>query len=168
MSYKIGVRTLGDPDFVFNELYFASEQEANLYRIDLFSRWTALIDTKIVESLEPVNVQWENGVLKFIGHEDIPLKPEDEGRVVDDVYVPNEDDIRWAKQMLTLVADKGILAFPATKLIYEVDHEAKTLTLLNPEIFGKPGIAGEASLLVHRRTIVTFREVGYSVVEKSQ
>lgn len=79
MSYRVGVRTSQDTNFVFNQLIFATETEANDYRIDLFSRWTALVDAKIFESLEPVNVQWKEGSLIFLDDPDIPLKPEDEG-----------------------------------------------------------------------------------------
>lgn len=77
-------------------------------------------------------------------------------------YVPRPDDILWAIQMLTLVAHEGILSFPTTKLIYRVNHKEKILTLLNPEILGDED-EGEYSTVVHRRTIATFREVGYFV-----
>lgn len=78
-------------------------------------------------------------------------------------YTPGPDDLVWGIRMLTLINDGGVLAFPATKLLYLVSHTDKTLTLLDPEI-----LEDEFSAIVHRRTINTFHELGYMVLVKEE
>jgi hypothetical protein len=55
MSFKAGVKTKGDPDWVFNELRFGTYEEAEAYVKDLFHRWTAVQEYTVVESTDPVN-----------------------------------------------------------------------------------------------------------------
>lgn len=40
-------------------------------------------------------------------------------------YKPQPKDIEWAKRVLALIAESGIVVFPATKLEYMVLHSAK-------------------------------------------
>jgi hypothetical protein len=68
VNFRVGVITMDDPDWVFNKLRFATEEEANGYRIALFTKWTALVDAKVFETTEPVNVQWD-GKLIFLQNE---------------------------------------------------------------------------------------------------
>jgi len=55
-SYKAEVNTAGDPAGVFtgNGLRFATRQEALDYVADLAMRWTAVRETRVVESEDPV------------------------------------------------------------------------------------------------------------------
>ena len=61
MSYKLGVKTPGDVEFISNALCFETEKEAEDYGRDLFSRWTAVKETKVSLSDEPVNHRFING-----------------------------------------------------------------------------------------------------------
>lgn len=66
MSYKLGVKIPGDTEFVFNALRFETEKEAEEYGIDLFSRWTAVRETWVITSDEPVNYRFINGQAEWI------------------------------------------------------------------------------------------------------
>lgn len=79
MTYRVGVKTARDPDWVFNGLVFATEQEADSYRVDLFGMWSALVDATVLETTAPANVRWVDGKLEFIDHPDIHITLEDEG-----------------------------------------------------------------------------------------
>jgi len=61
MSFKLGVKTPGDAEFVSNALTFETEKEAEEYGRDLFSRWMAVKETKVLPSDEPVNYRFING-----------------------------------------------------------------------------------------------------------
>ena len=56
MSYKAEVQTAGDGDkWSGNGLRFATKEAAEQYVQNLMYRWTAVTDTRVVESEEPVN-----------------------------------------------------------------------------------------------------------------
>jgi hypothetical protein len=73
-------------------------------------------------------------------------------------YSPNEIDISWAKTMVSILNHEGVLHFPSSRLVYQIDHKKKTLTLLNPEI-----LLEVRSFISHLKTIAVFKEVNYSV-----
>lgn len=73
-------------------------------------------------------------------------------------YEPDEMDIEWAKTVLNLIADGGILAYPSTQLIYRVDHLHQTVTLLN-----RQRLEDEDSAILHRRSIRVFERIGWTV-----
>lgn len=79
-NYKVGIKTSRDPDWLFNGLVFASDQDADAYRVELFSRWTSLVESKIFETEEPANVKLDNNKLVFLENLDIkiPIKEEEE------------------------------------------------------------------------------------------
>jgi hypothetical protein len=54
-SYKAGVKTAGDTDWVYNGLRFATEEQAKDYAIDLAWRWTSVNDWTVTPSDELVN-----------------------------------------------------------------------------------------------------------------
>jgi hypothetical protein len=54
-SYKVGVKTSGDQDWVANGLRFKTHEEAKAYGHDLFMRWTAVNDWTVLESDEEPN-----------------------------------------------------------------------------------------------------------------
>jgi hypothetical protein len=54
-SYKVGVKTAGDTDWVTNGLRFATEEQAKNYGADLAWRWTAVNDWTVLPSDELVN-----------------------------------------------------------------------------------------------------------------
>jgi hypothetical protein len=47
-----------------NGLRFATREEAEAYIQDLFSRWTLVRETRVVESDEPVNRVWDEGAME--------------------------------------------------------------------------------------------------------
>jgi hypothetical protein len=72
-SYKPEVQADSSGKWTSNALRFASETEAQIYAVDLAIRWTAVRDTRVVESGDPVTSAWINGVLVPL----VPLKPGD-------------------------------------------------------------------------------------------
>ena len=71
MSYAGEVNTVGDAWGVFtgNGLRFATEKEAWGYVSDLRRRWTAVVETRVVESEDPVNYTWEDGLRRLTDKE---------------------------------------------------------------------------------------------------
>jgi len=66
MSYKTEVIADASGKWTGNALCFATYEEAKAYVADLFSRWTMVTKTRVVESTEPVNYHWVNGKLERI------------------------------------------------------------------------------------------------------
>jgi hypothetical protein len=46
--------------FYGNALRFATREEAEANVRDLYSRWSLVTDTRVVESDDPVNYRWDN------------------------------------------------------------------------------------------------------------
>ncbi len=67
MSLKPSVSTDGGQTFNQNALAFATEAEALAFATDLFNRWLSCTDYRAVESDEPVNYTFKNGVLEIVG-----------------------------------------------------------------------------------------------------
>lgn len=61
MSYALGVKTAGDTEWVTNALRFETEEEAEEYGRDLFSRWIAVKETKVLSSDDPINYKVIDG-----------------------------------------------------------------------------------------------------------
>jgi hypothetical protein len=61
MSYKPEVIADASGKWCGNTLRFATHEEAAANVADLFSRWTLVTDTRVVESTDPVNYRWVNG-----------------------------------------------------------------------------------------------------------
>lgn len=76
------------------------------------------------------------------------------------MYKPTENDIAWAKSVVNVIRQGGILAMPHTGLIYRLDHDLKTLTLINTQ-----QLLEFEAFEVHMRTIATFKKIGYEVKE---
>lgn len=49
-SYKVGVKTAGDTEWVYNGLRFRTAGEADRYGWNLASRWTAVREWTVTES----------------------------------------------------------------------------------------------------------------------
>lgn len=63
MSFKIEVKT-SDPEWSGNALRFATQPEAEGYAKDLYGRWMAVKETRVVEVVdEPVNYTFTEGRL---------------------------------------------------------------------------------------------------------
>jgi len=77
-------------------------------------------------------------------------------------YKPTEVDLAWARNVLAIVKDGGALAYPSTKVIYNLDHKNKKLTLQNPE-----QLEEFPSFVIHQQTIEVFKVLGYSVGERA-
>jgi hypothetical protein len=59
VSFKVGVKTDGDRDWVFNALRFRTDSEAGHYGADLACRWTAVREVATFKCNEPVNYSWD-------------------------------------------------------------------------------------------------------------
>lgn len=59
MSFKGEVIADNSGKWCGNELRFATETEAQSYIRDLEFRWTAVRDTRVVPSDDPVNYHWD-------------------------------------------------------------------------------------------------------------
>lgn len=76
-------------------------------------------------------------------------------------YIPTEEDFNWATNITRYIREGGMLAYPATRLIYCVYNRHKELILINPD-----ELQDKYSKQVHERTIVVFSKIGYTVKEK--
>jgi uncharacterized heparinase superfamily protein len=59
MSWKPEVIADRSGKWVGNACCFATEAEAKHYAADLAYRWTAVRDSRVVESADPVNYVWD-------------------------------------------------------------------------------------------------------------
>lgn len=75
-------------------------------------------------------------------------------------YEPTLIDIMWAKTMVNLIADGGLMIFPSTNLIYEVRQELKVLELVNIEILNTDPRNRE----LHGRSHNVFEMIGWKVI----
>jgi hypothetical protein len=66
MSWKAEVIADNSGKWAGNACRFATKEEAERYVGDLSMRWTLVVDTRVVESDEPVNYAIIDGVLKGI------------------------------------------------------------------------------------------------------
>lgn len=61
MAYKAEVIADSTGTWCGNSLRFATHPEAEAYVSDLYSRWTAVRQTRVVECNDEVNYKWEGG-----------------------------------------------------------------------------------------------------------
>jgi hypothetical protein len=73
-------------------------------------------------------------------------------------YRPTPTDLDWAETALDLMADGGVLVYPSSGLMYQFDHRARTITLVNPH----PRMRA-----LHRRSCAVFGAFGYKVLPTS-
>jgi len=64
MSFKPEVQTDDTKQWYGNALRFATRKEAEQQVNDLKWRWLSVLDTRVIESEDPVNYQYVEGVLK--------------------------------------------------------------------------------------------------------
>lgn len=71
MSWKPEVKTGNDDKWYGNALAFATEQEAKYSADELAARWLLVVDTRAVESEEPVNyrIDFENYTMIAVKNE---------------------------------------------------------------------------------------------------
>jgi hypothetical protein len=69
VSWAPQVHTVGDPEGVFtgNAYRFATKEESDQYVADLAMRWTAVKDTRSVETDDPVTYRIVDGTLERLG-----------------------------------------------------------------------------------------------------
>jgi hypothetical protein len=65
-SYKAEVIADGTGNWVGNGLRFTTHVEAAAYVGDLMWRWTAVRETRVVESDDPVNAKWQAGRVEHL------------------------------------------------------------------------------------------------------
>ena len=58
MSYKVEVLPSKLDKWVSNSLRFNTEKEAESYAVHLINRWTAVRETRVVQSTDEVNFSW--------------------------------------------------------------------------------------------------------------
>lgn len=58
MSFKPEVIADGSGKFCGNALRFATREEAEAYAADLMWRWTAVRETRVIKSDDPVTHRW--------------------------------------------------------------------------------------------------------------
>jgi hypothetical protein len=63
MSFKPEVQTDDTGKWYGNALRFATREEAEAQVADLMMRWTAVRETRVVESTDPVNYRYVDGRL---------------------------------------------------------------------------------------------------------
>lgn len=65
-SWKTEIVTKQEGHWISNRLRFATADEARSYLRDLASRWTKIADTRVVESDDPIEHRYLNGMLLVI------------------------------------------------------------------------------------------------------
>jgi len=60
MSFKVEVLVAGEKEWATNALRFATEDEAKGYGADLWRRWLAVKEWRVVASDEPVNCMFSS------------------------------------------------------------------------------------------------------------
>ncbi len=58
MSFKVGIKTREDREWVFNGLRFLREADAKAYAANLLMRWTAVTDVTVVQSTDASNAEY--------------------------------------------------------------------------------------------------------------
>jgi hypothetical protein len=66
MSWKPEVIADNSGKWTANGLRFATREEAEANVRDLWSRWTLVRETRVVESDDPVNYRWVDGHLEAV------------------------------------------------------------------------------------------------------
>jgi hypothetical protein len=79
------------------------------------------------------------------------------------LYTPTEEDVEWARHLVSTIRHLGTAVFPQAGLVYMVDHHQHMLTLQNPERLDLYG-----SLVTHVQTVAVFDKIGYTVNEKEK
>lgn len=77
-------------------------------------------------------------------------------------FNPTSNDVQFARDMVSIIADGGIWVWKATGLRYQFFHKVKVIQLLNPEILTDPRIAEE-----HHKTVVTWSYIEWKVLPES-
>ena len=64
MSYAAEVIADSSGQWAGNALRFETAEEARAYASNLAGRWMLVTETRVVESVEPVNYRWVDGKLE--------------------------------------------------------------------------------------------------------
>lgn len=147
-SFKVGVRVPGQTEWVFNGLRFGQQEQAERYAQELLIRWRLVKEVFVAGSDDPPNATYPvpDSTYKV-------KRPEDQLK-----FTPREIDIEWAKQMVALINDGGVLTYPSTRLVYRLYHKRKTMVLMNPD-----ELINVDALIVHLRTVETWAVIGWTV-----
>jgi len=63
------------------------------------------------------------------------------------------DWIKWVQDQVRIVTDGGVLAFPSTGLVYQIDKTKKVARL----------VAGDSTIETHEITVRIFQHLGWKV-----
>lgn len=74
-------------------------------------------------------------------------------------YIPDDDDMTVAKELILNIPEGRVLYLPLTKLFYRVSHRNRSLTLI-----GRAALLYEFSAEVHQRVIAVYLTIGYKVL----
>lgn len=66
MSWKVEVKVGTDKTWYSNQLRFKTRDEAVLYSLDIYERWTLVVETRVAESQDPVNYRFVDGKLQGV------------------------------------------------------------------------------------------------------
>lgn len=61
ITFKVGVKTAGDVDWVCNSQRFATREEAHAYGVDLYHRWMLVRQWTVLPSPDPANYTFKDG-----------------------------------------------------------------------------------------------------------
>jgi hypothetical protein len=70
MSWRPEVQTDFTDKWYGNAVRFATKEEAESWTLDRALRWTAVLDTRVVECTDPVNYRWVNNCLTPLSAEE--------------------------------------------------------------------------------------------------
>ncbi len=73
-------------------------------------------------------------------------------------WEPDRDMIEWSQKLIGCLNEGGVWTAPVMG-IFRISHEKKTLTMtLRTPMFDPE---------MYRRTVITFKEIGYEVIDQS-
>lgn len=77
-------------------------------------------------------------------------------------YEPRESDLDWARNLVAHMKDGGLWGAPATGLIYQFNHRARTITMVSPESLLDTSFQ---AFVMHEQTRIVFGKIGYTMIE---
>lgn len=73
-------------------------------------------------------------------------------------YEATTEDLNWAKGVIAILKDGGVITMPGCGNTYQLDKEKQVMTLLSMMDPTDPD-----AIMTHRRTQIVFKEIGWKV-----